>query len=451
MPAIRSAVAVLIPLLSAVCAGQSTKSNYDDAAAMVRQGKAELAIPLLTRLSAQSPRDLRVINLLGIALSAAGRKEEAETQFMQALKLDPGFMPAVKNLALNQLALATGYANAHQNAKAAEALSHLPAHAGSALHFEAGLLLARLERYADAAREFELARPGAADPYQVDFNLALASVKAGNYRAAISVAERVIGGGKTTSEIYSLLSQALEGSGKTTQAYEALRSATLANPLDEAPYLELMALCAEHENFDLSLKIAGAGIHALPASHRLLIQRGIVLAMMARFAEAEKDFRSASELAPRDTVAPVARALVLMRTERTAEAVEDLRRQPDDYLVSWLLAEALTRLGSENPEAITQLEKSIRLNPEFSESRLLLGKLLLAQGNTRGAITQLEKSLQLDPANIPATYQLATAYRKNGETARSAALFATVSKAKSEEKDDTTSAGFLRLLRQKPR
>src|SRR5580704_5669259 len=89
-------------------------SGYPAAVESVRQGRADLAIPMLEQILATSPNDLKARNLLGIALLNSGRKEEAGAQFRKALQADPGFLPALKNLAVNEMALGQqGEAKAH--------------------------------------------------------------------------------------------------------------------------------------------------------------------------------------------------------------------------------------------------------------------------------------------------------------------------------------------------
>ena len=513
------AVQVLCGVQGMHCAGQT----YEEGAARLRAGEFGAAIAILEPLAVQSPAEVRVLNLLGIALSGAGRREEATLPFLQALKINPHFLPALKNLALNELAMGRmvqarrhfeavllavpgdgaaqlgmgqlEYAEKHfaravvryersaglylkdppallgfavscveigQAAKALAALGQLQAEAESAIHFEAGLLLARLSRYGDAARQFEFAVRKPADAYQVEFNLTLAYLKAGQFQQATVTAQAMLTAGRGSGEVYSLLAQSLDASGRTDEAYEALRAATLERPLEVGAYLELIALCAEHENYERSMAIADIGVRLMPLSARMFSQRGIVLAMLGRFTDAEGDLRRAQELAPGDTLVPIARSLVLLRTERAAEAVEELRRRKKldggDYLVNWFLAEALTRLGADDAhanglEALRALEKSVQLNGEVAQSRALLGKLLLARGQTVGAIVQLERALVLDPDNTAATYQLAQAYRKEGNAARASVLFEKVSRRKQDAQEDGTQltrSGMLRIIRQKP-
>jgi tetratricopeptide (TPR) repeat protein len=90
--------------------------------------------------------------------------------------------------------------------------------------------------------------------------------------------------------------------------------------------------------------------------------------------------------------------------------------------------------GSEaEREAISALEKSIRLDPRLPQSRALLGKMLLRRGEAARAAEQLEKALELDPEDLTATYQLAQALQRMGQTARAKQLFTKFSQAKSEK------------------
>lgn len=482
---------------------------YQQALAAVQQGALEPAIIILEKLVAESPGDLRAGNLLGVALSGAGRGEEAAVQFRRVLDRDPSFVPALKNLALNESAMGKlrdarshfekalklaprdpalhfglaqlefqenhfaaalqhfDYSNGlylrdprallsyaasaiqtSQPGAAAQALRNFPPEAGPSLHLEAGAALAKLEFYGDAAREFSVARARGVSTPESGFDLALAQLRNKDFAAAAQTAREVIASSGKTPELLSLLAEAEEGAGRTEDAYNALRAATQIAPQAEPAYLELIALCALHENYGLALEIADVGIRLLPASHRLHTQRGIVLAMNGRLDDALADF----DTSPNEPLSVAAKALVLMRADRTQEAVRSLRKRPlrESYLNGWLLAEGLTRLGvADTGEAMSALQESIALNPRLPQSRLLLGKMLLGKGETAAAVAQLEKALELEPANTAAAYQLAQAYRKKGDAARAAELFARVGEAKNPENhEQSTGAALLRIVKE---
>ena len=77
-------------------------SAYACALAHVEKQQFAEAIPYLERQLASAPRDLKALNLLGIALTGAGRKDAANDRFRRALAVDPRFYPALKNLAINE-------------------------------------------------------------------------------------------------------------------------------------------------------------------------------------------------------------------------------------------------------------------------------------------------------------------------------------------------------------
>jgi len=501
-------------------AGQSPAppASYEQALSLIRQQQIEPGIALLREILKESPNDIKAHNLMGIALTTAGKIEEANTHFRKAIELKPGFYPALKNLAINEMRLnrteeakshfiealrfgpddpvahlALGeihfqekrYAEAvkhydqsrdllfkdrrttinyaasliedHQPEKTEGALEKLPDEADSVSHFEAGVIFVRLGKFERASGQFELARKNYPDPYEIAFNLTLAYIKSKNYKAAISVAQDVISKGHQKAELHNLLSQAYEGNGQTIEAYNSLRTATQIDPKDENNYLDLATLCVDHANYELGLEIANIGVRNLPQSDRLYFQRGALLAMTGQPSQAVKDFEVASKLSPQKNLAAVARAVVLLELGETPKAVALLRRTatggPNDYLVQYILGEALNRSGpapasAEENEAIRALEKSVSLNPDFAASRAVLGKLLLRRNEVDRAIAELEKALELDPKETSSLYQLALAHRKKGNLERARELFARVDRVKSEERDKFMNRTLIRLVRE---
>jgi tetratricopeptide (TPR) repeat protein len=507
------AIAGILPLCS-----QTTTSVYEQAASLLQHGEADAAIHLLEGTLGHSPQDLKARTLLGMALSATGRLDEAGRQFSQVLQINPRFAPALKNLAVNEMALgqvpkakghfeqllemapadpvahlalaeiefgAKQYAAAvshyeksgdlyrkdprniiefaqaclqtNQAAKAVELLTHVPKEAGAGTHFTAGTLLATLADYTGAARELELAKDGYPDTYALGYNLTLAYVKGKNYSAASRTAEDLVSRGYRKAELYNLMAQAYENSGKTREAYGALRTATQIDPADESNYIDLVTLCLNHKNYALALEIAEIGIGRLPSSDRLQIQRGVVFAMKEQFADARAAFEKALQLAPAKSLPYVALALVLMQRDEVAEATRILRKRvrmdANDYLALWFLGEALNRGGAapgsaEQKEAMAALERSVKLNPDVVQSRILLSKLLFRNGDLEHAASNLEHAIQLEPDNTAALYQLAQVCSKKGQSERAKQLFAKVSKAKAEDREQFTSGGLQQILRE---
>jgi predicted Zn-dependent protease len=344
---------------------------------------------------------------------------------------------------------ATSYFEIKQPAKAMIVLDKIPSNLSEAdanIQFEAGVMLAKMEKYEAAARRFTLARQGYKDLYQVGYNLTLMLIKQGDFASAIRAGEDVLAAGYRKAEMYNLLAQAYEQSGQTKQAYDALRQATGLESQDETNYLDLIALCLKHENFDLSLEIADIGVRLIPGSHRLRLHRGVVLVMKGRLEEAISEFQIAGKLSPGDSLSQVALGLALIQMDRQPEAIDLLRQQckrsPQDPRVFYLLGEALSRSGvqpgsAEEKEAVIALEKSIKLDPSLPQSRGLLGKMLLRRGEVDRAAEHLEKAHEQDSEDLSTTYQLAQVLQRKGQTERARQLFALVEQAKSEKLQPT--------------
>ena len=115
-------------------------------------------------------------------------------------------------------------------------------------------------------------------------------------------------------------------------------------------------------------------------------------------------------LAPESDLPAVALGLVETELKRPEKAVEALRprrtRDPKDYLVNWVLAQALTQAGEGEEEAIAALEDAIRANPSVPAPHLLLGKLLVKQSEPVRATREFEEALKLKPEDNKAAYQL---------------------------------------------
>jgi len=511
---------LVLACIASLLAGQEL-NPLQRAVSALRDHHPDEAISILEPVVKSQPADYQAITLMGMALSAAGRGPDAVQTFQTALQVRPLYPPALKGLAMSEMTLkqyvpakehfeqllkltpgdaianaglgdiaflqshfskavqyfeqsgsvylsdprlSLEYAKANvelgQAAKAVDALAKLPDDVDGSFHFEAGSLLASIKRYDLAARQFELAVPTYPDQYSAGFNLVLARVKAQKYREAIDAGQKLIANGRAKAELYNLLAEAYEKSGETKQAYDSLRTATQLEPSDEANYIDLITLCVEHTNYDLAAEIAGIGLSKLPASERLHLEFGVVLAMKAQFEEANKQFEMASSLAPARGLPYVAMALVSMQMNRPDDAVQRLRGRvaqvPDDYLALWFLGEALDRSGvtpgsTGQKEAVAALEHSVQLDPSISQSQELLGKLLAHSERYDEAAIHLERAIALDPANVGAIYQLAQVSNRRGDTARAKELFAKVSKMKADDRENFASRGLQQILRADPK
>lgn len=436
---------------------QTARADYEKAVAHIKQGQWESAVEPLKRVLEEAPGNLQVLNLLGVALSSSERRQEANEYFRKALAANPAFHSALKNLAVNELAMgltrealthfeellqhvpddavahlaladaayaakdysgavahfeksralhagnaraivhfARSYRETKQPEKALRLLEQMPAEADAATRFETGLLLAELERYAPAAALFEQAKEGYPDAYELGFNLTLAYWKGGEPAKALQAGETLIAQGQAKADLHNLLARIYEASQETKKAYEALRAATQLDPTDPDNYIDLIDLCLDHRNADLGLEIADIAVERLPQSRRLRLQRGVVLAMKGRFEDARESFEAAAALEPENGLTHVAMALIYMQMDRVGEAVDILRKR---------------RAAA----------------PNDALAHWFLGEALNRQGVRPGsseeqeAMQALERSVELQPSLLQAQVLLGKMLLRSGDLDRAAA------------------------------
>ena len=430
---------------------QAPATEYPAAVAHVQQGRFRAAIPLLEKLLAQTPADLKARNLLGIALMSSGRRTDASVQFHKALAINPRFHPALKNLAINELAMGR---NKDAKAHFEQAAQLVPKDA--VVHFHLGQIYFIEQRYGEAAAHFDAAQNGFPDPYQAGYNLLLARVRNQDYAAAIRGGEQLTQGHRK-AELYNLLARAYAQSGRTQQAYDALRTATQIDARDESNYIELMLLCLEHENWDLSLEISGIALQIIPQSYKVRLQRGAVFALKGQLEDAESEFLAATRAAPDINLPHVALALVRIEQNKLTEAIQGLRERrianPKDYQVNWILAEAISQEGPEQgsaaeKEAFLALEDAVRANPGAAQPRALLANFLVKRSDLVRATREFETALKLDPNDAAAAYQLALLYQKTGNTRLAGEFFAKVAKARAEDPARSAPRNLVRIIRE---
>ncbi len=373
-------------LAPAAALAECGPTRLDCAIGLIQQNDFSGAIESLNQELRESPRSLKALNLLGIALTGAGQPEQANRRFEEALAIDSHFYPARKNLAVNEFTLnrhaesaaqfervlqdspgddvahaylgelcfekrqwnaaATHYRKSPQriaqnrsftlhyaecllrqkSSREAVDILGLLAKNDADGRFQAGLLLGQYEAFEAAAVFFTSAvDAGYSDLYTAGYNQVLMLTRAARYPEAIRTADELLTQGFRRAELYNLASEAYSKAGRIQEAYDALRTATQIEPRAEDNYADLVALCLDHENYPLALDILDVGSHYLPNSYRLHVLRGITLVMKGLLDDAEKEFYTASKAAPDKDLPYIALSEVWMQTGQPQKAVDILR------------------------------------------------------------------------------------------------------------------------------
>ncbi|MHB8655735.1 MAG: tetratricopeptide repeat protein [Terriglobia bacterium] len=504
---------LLVVTFSTAWLGFSTGSRplpeapeYRQAESLIREGQWDEGLQILDGLLRSDPRDLKALNLMGIALTGKGRAQQANQTFRRALKINPAFYPALKNLAVNEASLneisaaerdftgalkfapndpvihtylgeiafrrhdyqgavfhlakvgaaleqappaALDLADAHFRTnhprKGVEGLAAIkPQGLDPTQQFRAGYLLAQHGHCQEAIPFFRGVRERFPDSFDTSFDLGVCYIRTKQYQQAIALLSGTHSRGDEGAQLDNLLAEAYEDNKQTQEAIDVLRQATVLAPKDENNYLDLANLCIDHNNYPLGIQVVNVGLRYRPNSERLTFQRGVLLALSDSFDLAVKDFQVAADLGPDSDLPYVGIGLVYLQQGKLKKTVEVLRarirRQPNDYVMQYLLGEALIRSGvtllapSFNV-ALGALEKAVKLNPNFFRAQIDLAKIYLMARRVDDAIIHLEKARALAPKERAVYAQLANAYRQKGALPKAEAMMEKVAQLNNYERE----------------
>lgn len=312
-----------------------------------------------------------------------------------------------------------------------------------------GIDLTRSGRFQEAIRYFLAARGHVRDTYALNFNLALCYVATGQYKPALGLLNDLRANGFADANVENLLTQALLGDGRPAEAFAAFERAVRLAPSNEKLYLYVVETCMGLGYYDMGMKVAEMGLKRLPRSAPLVFEHGILLAQLDFMDEAMKELQKVTELAPGSDIAYIASAQKSLFQSDPDEAVriarEGIRKGRQHFMLLSLFGAAVMLSGAEPDsedfaEARTALERAVALSPSYASARMTLGKLYLMAGRVNDAIEQLNAARELDPKNAAVYSNLATAYRKRGDTARAEEMLAVLAKLNEEEVERIRSA-----------
>lgn len=409
-------------------------SIYSQAEDLIRNHRWDQGLALLKQLLKREPNDLKTLNLTGLAYTGKGDPKLADEYFERILKISPGFVPALKNLAINEFGmgqlktaerhlelaakqspndpvinlylgqmayqqgnfqrsaksltragdfllrnpnivaqLIVSYLKINESQKAMGLLDRAPPESlDPQSQFALGVTLAETGHSEQAIPYFEKLRRSYPASYDAGYDLAICYLNAKQYPDAIAVAHQLITGGRETAELDNVLAEAYEGNKDIQPAIDALRKAISLDPQNEDNYLDFASLCIDHRDFNAGLTVLQIGLQIHPRSDRLFFERGILYAMQDRFDLAEKDFTRSSDLDPKNDLGYLGLGATYLEAGNAAQAVQVLKRR-------------------------------IQQKPNDANLLYLLGTALMRSGASPGssafaeAQTVLEKSVRLNP------------------------------------------------------
>jgi tetratricopeptide (TPR) repeat protein len=243
----------------------------------------------------------------------------------------------------------------------------------------------------------------------------------------------------------NLLAHLAQDAGDVRLSLEAFEKALQVAPDSEQNYLDYSTLCMGYGNTALGLEIVKRGLERIPHSYRLTVQEGAFLASLGRPQEAEKAFQSATRLQDDSKEAFLGLAIVQASSDQFDAALktyaDGVKRFPNDFNLNFYYAFALFRstqtegLQHETVEKVRSvIARAIQLNPRSGSAYYLRAKYYTVMDPNPGlAIENLESCLRLEPRYVPAKYQLALLYRREGKQQESENLLKQVREVQAEE------------------
>jgi tetratricopeptide (TPR) repeat protein len=382
----------------------------------------------ITAARAASGEQLRVIhNQLGQALRAAGRADEAAAHFAEAQKLSARSSEAAREQLARQ-ADAQG-ADASPSVPLIEDSPVARLTAAEQVAFERdvkaalartylnlGVMLARGERFARAASQFENAAALEPESAQVQSSLGIAYFNARRFDKAAEPLSRALAANPSDGDLKRMLAMTRLNTQEYAQAAELLGD----DPeLRENPSLRFaygLAL-AKSNQAARAEQVFGAMLRQQGDTAELSVLLGKAYAQMGDFGSAIAAFQRALALRPDVAEAEGALGVIYFKQGRIEEAEAalraELRRSPGDLQSRQNLAQVLD--AQQRPEeALPLLRDVLAARPDLADARYLLGKVLLAQGAAADAVEQLEAAARLAPQEANVRYQLGRAYARLG-------------------------------------
>lgn len=370
----------------------------------------------LLRAYRANPSDWKLAHETALAYTERSQFAEAAIYYRKALALNPGFLPARKNLAV---VLWFGGKHAEAEVIFRQLVRELPKDPVPRLYL--GLAAHGRAQHDEAHRHFASAGELATLNPDV-FPEVLESYLATGDKSLAGSATRLVESTKSV-ELSLRTAAVLDRYGCVKEAYQVYQSTLSFAPLEETVYLALASFASAHQNNEYGLKMLERGQEVIPASAALHFHHGLLSALEGKREQAIGDFAKAVSAKPGWTLPVLARGVLQLEDGQFGDSAATfglvLREHPEDASAAYLRALALSRTGdaSSRAEQLRLLENVVRRKPGDARALTLLGRMYAEAGSEKDAIECLRKAVATDKQNANAHYQLSMVLRRAGRTA----------------------------------
>lgn len=378
----------------------------------LRQNKVGPAVQDLGKVATLQPQSARAHQMYGLALIAAGKRDEGLQELERAVALDPKLRTA-------DVAMISTHLRAKEYDKALEAAQRWrQREPGDAAALNAIGRIQYLRGEQQAAREaFTQASQEAPDDLFATRSLAMLDVQGGDIEAARKRVEAFIA--REPDNLRALLDMAgLEASsGRVDAAADWLRKAMAAHPQAPQPRAMLATYLVERGQAEQAialLKDPAAGNHDNdPAFLQSLAEAQLAAGQAANAAVVLERVQSLRPDSARVAYL-LARAYAASgdRERARASLQRALKIEPGNVLASAALSRMFA-VDGKTAEALAVLDEAQRVHPESNELQAQRGALEASFGDPKAAVATLTKVFESTPTPALAI-QLARAHLRAG-------------------------------------
>ena len=307
-----------------------------------------------------------------------------------------------------------------------------------------GTAEARQQLYAQALLLFHQAEHWDASTSGLMRNIGNAAFRMGDFSESARAFELAVLAEPADQQSRLMLAMSLFSVGEYAQASKDFASVdALAMQDPRAAYAWAFSL-AKSNGQQQANEIAGKlATEQLPAEKRMLVCQ--IYNMTENYEHAASCFESVSAQDPNMQRAHSQAAAALIRLDRPAQAIPELRAElkltPDDADAQYYLAYALLQT-SHKDEALALLRNVVSKQPDYAQAQYQLGKVMLEDSKLDEAIQHLEAAARLQPNAAYVLYQLQTAYRRAGRITDANRELALYSKIKAEHREVVPQQGI---------
>ncbi len=492
LPVLRYGVAFGCLLPAGMCVAVAAQGPVDEQVAQVsaalRAGDAASAAQLAAHALQQSPQDMRLFTLEGIAEAQMHQQAAALEAFRSALRISPNYLPALEAAAQmtykQDAVTAKPYLESILRLQPEDATAHamlgvadyrardcdgavtnfhdaqaLLASQPQAL-FEYGTCLGVTGHYSEAIPVLDQARQLDPSNPLITYNLALDQWRSGSAAEALATITPLTTQADPATDALTLAAEIHEAQGATQPAIDLLRRAIQLHPDEELPYLTFADLSLNHASFQVGVDMLNLGLARRPGDAAFYLYRGVLLCRLGQTAKGIADFTTANRLDPRLSFTGVAEGVAESQAHDLPQAIATFRAQaaahPGDALTQYLLAEALSEQGApagsaEATEELHAAERAVALDPASAQAHDLLATIYLEDNKPSQATAQCNAALKVNPDDQAALYHLILADRRTQNAAEIPGLVKRLMQARdAEKKQQASSAGRSRLVEQVP-